>query len=89
MFTRRDIDGIDTGYFEILQTSPFALTLRSRCTGHEWHLIVRDNQWNACEIYHRHNASKPWHRQWGSKTLHNALAAIREHDTFHLNGRKY
>lgn len=89
MFSQRDIDNLDRGYFEVLYATSFAITLRSGCTGHEWHLIAREGRgWTSCEVYHRHKQSDPWHRQWGGKTLDRAISAIKDHDKYQLNERR-
>lgn len=89
MFSRQDIDSIDRTYFDVLYSTNFALTLRSKCTGHQWHLIAREGSgWTSCEVYHRHSEADPWHRQWGGKRLNAAIIAIKDHDRFQLGGRK-
>lgn len=88
MFTQKDIESIDTAYFKVLVSSPFALTLESICTGHQWHLILKnESRCKPCEVYHRHKTTDPWHRQWAGKAFNKALEAIREHDQFQINGR--
>lgn len=88
MFTNNDIAGIDRSYFEVLSSSPFALTLRSKPTSHEWHLVMKSvNDGRSCEVYHRHKQSHSWHPQWGSKHFPEVLDAIKEHDRFQLGGR--
>lgn len=40
--TKRDLSSIDTDYFDILDCNPFHITLRSKNTLHEWHLLYTD-----------------------------------------------
>lgn len=88
MFTQKDINSIDSSYFDVLASSPFSVTLRSRPTSHEWHLILKSEaKCKPCEVYHRHKETSPWHCQWGSKAFPKALAAIKEHDQFQMRGR--
>lgn len=89
MFTQADINKIDSSYFKVITTSPFAITLESAATtGHQWHLILKsEDRCKPCEVYHRHKATDPWHRQWAGKAFLKALYAIREHDQFQMNGR--
>lgn len=88
MITNKDIEKLDTTYFNVLYSSPFAVTLQSKNTGHQWHLILRDEKTGSCEIYHRHKQTDSWHRQWGSKAFQKAIDAIKEHDRFQMEGRR-
>lgn len=88
MFTQKDINSIDSTYFDVLTSSPFAITLRSKPTAHEWHLILKnESRCQSCEVYHRHKETDSWHRQWGSKAFLKVLDAIKEHDRFQMSGR--
>lgn len=90
MFTQKDIDKIDIGYFKVITTSPFAITLESAATtGHQWHLILKSEaKCKPCEVYHRHKTTDSWHRQWAGKAFSKALEAIREHDQFQMSDRR-
>lgn len=89
MFANKDVGSIDVNYFRIVTTSPFALTLQSKNTGHFWHLVYREaNGHETCSVYHKHKETDSWHTQWGSKTLPRAIEAIKEHDWFQMNGRQ-
>lgn len=89
MFTNADIEKLDHTYFRVITASPFALTLESVCTGHQWHIVYREaNGHPTCAVYHRHKETDCWHVQWGSKTLEKTIEAIKEHDGFQLSGRK-
>lgn len=89
MFTRRDIDQLDRSYFDVLGSSPFAITLRSQCTKHEWHILFTEGQkWQSCKIYHRHSRNDGWHWHGSKPTLREAIADIQGHDNYQLNGRK-
>lgn len=85
MFTQKVIDSIDRQYFKVLVTSPFAVTLESVTTGHQWHLIAKDGSTvTFCEVYHRHSQSDPWHHQWDSKKFPGVLDLIKEHDAYQM-----
>lgn len=88
MFTNKDINNIDKGYFKVIAASPFAITLESLNTSHQWHLILKnESKCQSCEVYHRHKTSDSWHRQWGSKAFSKAIEAIKEHDGYQMAGR--
>lgn len=85
MFTQKVIDSIDQQHFRVLVTSPFAVTLESVSTGHQWHLIAKgESTVMFCEVYHRHSQSDPWHRQWNSKKFPSVLNLIKEHDAYQM-----
>ncbi len=42
MITTEELKKVEGNYFEVLQTGAFAVTLRSKNTGHYWHLIERE-----------------------------------------------
>ena len=42
MITNSDISGIDRCYFEVLEATSFFIDLRSRNTGHFWHLLYTE-----------------------------------------------
>ena len=83
MFSKADVNSLDIGYFELLGTSPYAITLRSRCTGHEWHILHTQGEgWQSCRIYHRHHHYDIWHFHGGKSTLEQAINAIVVHDAY-------
>lgn len=85
MFTRSEINDLDRHYFDILGTSPFAITLRSRNTGHEWHILMSEGTgWQSCRILHRHRHSDSWHKHPSEPTLNDAVAVIQRHDRYQM-----
>ena len=42
MITKEEIKELEGNYFEVLQTGAFAITLKSKNTGHYWHLLERE-----------------------------------------------
>lgn len=95
MFSKADINTIDLEYFEVLDQSAFQVTLRSKNTGHEWHILSQeirlkksDAVVETCTIGHRHHASDPFHEQTHVKDLNKAQEFIKDHDRFHLDKRK-
>lgn len=92
MFTKKEIASIDTVYFKVLSKSAFQITLQSKNTLHEWHILSREDRIHGkvirlCIISHRHNHSDAFHIHGQSKTLADAMKLIKKHDTFQLKGR--
>lgn len=90
MFTQKDLSFIDRGKFTVLESGAMAVTLRSRSTGHYWHIVYEENAGKgSCRIYHRHHEAAPYHYHGHAKTLGSAVRKILSHDEFQLGGRKY
>ena len=88
MLTMEELRLIDD-YFTLLSSNAFCVTIRSKCTGHEWHIIVQEYAgFRSFEISHRHNNKDPFHVHGHAGTFRKALQLISNHDTFQLNGRK-
>lgn len=76
-------------YFEVLQAGAFTITLKSKNTGHYWHLLEREYPtFRHFVIYHKHNVSDEYHAQGMACDLVAAVSGIRSHDEFQMNGRK-
>ncbi len=89
MITKEELREVAGGYFEVLQTGAFAVTLQSKNTGHYWHLLEREYPtFRHFAIYHKHNVSDEYHAQGTARNLAAAVSEIRSHDKFQLNGRK-
>lgn len=89
MITKQELKEVEGGYFDVLQASAFAVTLKSRNTGHYWHLLEREYPtFRHFAIYHRHNASAAYHAHGTARNLAAAVSDIRSHDEFQLGGRK-
>ena len=85
MVTIEDRAIIDQTYFEIIGTNDFCITLRSRNTGHEWHLLERIANGNRIfVISHRHGPSEPFHLQRSRPTVGACCDYIMDHDRYHL-----
>ena len=88
MFSKEELK-IDSNYFDIIELSSFCVTLRSKNTGHYWHIENADgNNYRSCKIYHRHNTSDSYHLHGHAATFSGCISAIKEHDRFQLSGRK-
>ena len=89
MITTEELKKVEGNYFEVLQTGAFAVTLRSKNTGHYWHLIKGKYPiFRHFVIYHKHNASDAYHAQGTACDLKAAVSGIKSHDEFQMNGRK-
>ena len=58
MITKEEIKELEGNYFEVLQAGAFAITLKSKNTGHYWHLLERE--YPSCRqfaFYPKHNVS--------------------------------
>ena len=89
MFSKRDIAEIDTEYFSVLSTNAFQVTIKSNCTGHEWHILSRQDQVHGrtihtCIIYHRHNRRVGFHLHGQASNLAEAIQKIKNHDNLYL-----
>ena len=88
MYTTEELRLIDD-YFTLLFFNAFCVTIRSKCTGHEWHIIVREGaHFRSFEILHRHNNHDEYHIHGHAGSFKKVLQAIKSPDAFQLNGRK-
>lgn len=85
MIVPSDLAAIDRQYFEVIGSNEYCITLRSRNTLHEWHLMERVANGNtAYVIRHRHGPSGPYHLQRTMPTVESCLDYIKNHDAYHL-----
>ena len=88
MFSKEELK-IDSNYFETIEVSSFCVTLRSKNTGHYWHIENADSdKFRSCKIYHRHNTTDPYHLHGHAGTFAGCITVIKEHDKYQLSGRK-
>lgn len=89
MIGQEELDLIDTNYFEITDVRAYTVTLHSRNTNHDWHLLERfANGHRSFLISHRHNAYDPYHPQKSRPTIEACCDYIRDHDSFQLKRTK-
>ena len=87
MLTKEELRLID-GYFTLLSSNACCVTIRSKCTGHEWHVIEQEYPYfRSFRILHRHNSRDAFHDHGHAGTFRKVLRAIKNHDAFQLNGR--
>lgn len=85
MFSKKDINNLDREYFDILGSSPFAITLKSKNTSHEWHILYTVGlNWKSCKVYHRHHHDDAWHWHGSKPTLAASIEDIKDHDRYQL-----
>lgn len=85
MIEIEEIQEIDEQYFLILARNPYCILLRSRSTGHYWHLLERlSNGHRTFVISHRHHVSDPFHIQKNRPSIKSCCEYIQGHDTYHL-----
>ena len=89
MFTTSDFDSIDRTYFDILKNNEYCITLKSRNTGHFWHIILLEySGFTSCNILHKHKPDDDYHKHGHAPNLKLAIDDIMSHDEFQLGGRK-
>lgn len=88
MFTEKDFERIDTEYFHILKMGGFVITLKSRCTGHCWHIVFASGgvripgAENYCIVYHTHTENTPYHLHARKRNLNAIIKMIKKHDVY-------
>lgn len=88
MFTREELDTINTKYFQILQLGGYAVTLKSRYTGHCWHIVSQDYVGQTgCQIFHTHKQGIPYHEHGRANSLKTAIKKIKNHDAASLRSK--
>lgn len=92
MFNKSELSSIDKEYFTVLSANAYQVTLQSKNTLHEWHILAREDRVHGkvihtCIINHRHNCRGGFHAHGSASTLADAMNMIKEHDVFQLNGR--
>lgn len=91
MFTRNEFNEIDRKYFQVINETCYHLTLKSTTTGHTWNIMSLGNsKGKNLIISHKHNDMDPFHVQpcFHPKSVIDAQNMIKDHDIWHLNGRK-
>ena len=89
MITNSDISSIDRCYFEVLEATSFFIDLRSKNTGHFWHLLYTvANGHITFRISHKHHAHNAFHPQASAPSVSEACAYIKRHDAYHLRREK-
>ena len=83
MFTLEQINKIDKSYFRIIGSNQFSITLQSKVTGHEWHILASDfRSASSCIVEHRHHHSDSFHFHGRYPSLLITIENILNHDTY-------
>ncbi len=86
MFTLEQINTIDKSYFRIIGSNQFSITLQSKNTGHEWHLLASDFRFaSSCIVEHRHHHTDSFHYHGRYPSLLITIENIQSHDTWFIN----
>ncbi len=89
MFSQKDLECLDFGYFEIIYKDDRNVTIMSRNTRHMWYIHNPEYPLRgSCIIFHKHKVSHPYHQHGRSNTLRQAVRSIKSHDKWQLGGRK-
>lgn len=90
MIKKNELKLINEDYFCVIGKNAYTVTLRSKCTGHFWHIELAEYpNYRNYKLYHKHNISNPYHRHSDRPSLQAVLNEIVGHDKFQMNGRKY
>lgn len=89
MFYETELN-IDSNHFAIIKRNCYVVTIRSRNTGHYWHIVNSDevNCQRTCHVYHKHKAEDQYHYHGCHRTLESCLKSIYCHDAFVLRNKK-
>ena len=81
VFTSEELREIDAGYFEIIVSDPYDVTIQSKNTGHYWYLHSTGvPAEGSCIIFHKHRYQHPYHQHGRARTLRQAVKSIKSHD---------
>ena len=85
MLNADDFQTIDLSYFDIMEATPFYLALRSKSTGHYWHLLEQDLTGSQTfYVSHKHHFQDSFHPQTCKRALEDCFQYIKGHDEYHL-----
>ena len=51
MIENTDVETVDTDYFDIISARDYTIVLRSKCTGHYWHLLEQQAKTVRCSDF--------------------------------------
>ena len=85
MITPKDLRSIDRTYFDVIETTPFYLVLRSKNTGHFWYLLEQEYRcFRSFKVSHKHHKADSYHPQTCSASVEDCCLYIKRHDAYHL-----
>ena len=86
MFTAKELKTIDAGYFSIIASGGYTITLQSKNTGHCWHILLQEYpHFRSFLIYHTHHRGTPYHAHGHGANLINCIRQIQNHDSYWLS----
>ena len=86
MYSKADISIITNRYFQIIKFHPNYCILKSKNTGHRWHISQSTDGYFI--LLHKHHEKEDFHFQRGCVTVEDCMLEIAGHDDFQLRGRK-
>ncbi len=90
MITSKDLRSIDRVYFDVIEVTPFYLVLRSKNTGHFWHLLEQDYRcFRSFKVFHKHHETDNYHPQTCKGSIGACCLYIKGHDAFHLKRTRW
>lgn len=85
MFTGKDLSAIDRRYFKVIQATGFSVTIKSKNTGHCWHILIHEYpHCSGCTIMHTHGSPAGWHEHGRGRNLTECIRQIKSHDRYQL-----
>lgn len=85
MFTQKDLQSIDHGYFIVKSAGCYGVTLQSKNTRHCWYITSEDyGRFQTCTIFHTHHENTPMHEHGHGRTLGSCVKQIQSHDEYQL-----
>lgn len=86
MFTNREKEFIENGYFTIIRRTDRYIEFFSNNTKHQW-IIFKNSLYSkkSVTVYHKHTAeTKYYHKHYETKDVKRAVANIKGHDEYVL-----
>ncbi len=85
MFADKDLSAIDRRYFKVIQATGFVVTIKSKNTGHIWHILIYEHPYGtSCTIMHTHGNPTGWHEHGHGRNLSDYIRQIKGHDRYQL-----
>ncbi|MCR5604636.1 MAG: hypothetical protein K6G27_13180 [Lachnospiraceae bacterium] len=92
MFTKQEFKKLDRKYFDVVLKTTYYIDLKSRNTGHTWSIYCKQLTMDRRELVvrHKHRDKDEYHIQprFHPRNIDEAQKMIKDHDRWHLNGRR-
>ena len=88
MFSDTQLRSINPKRFKIITANSRNVMIQSKNTGHYWQIhTTQEPDKCSCVVFHKHKRNDPYHCHCKADNLYHAIAKIRSHDKWQLNGR--